>query len=109
MAGVRLGFWNRLALVVGVLATFIIPSWSVLSSNLAMSEAKQSGHVTCLGAANGPDAIKLCDEIWLSQLGYYGWGYWWLAVVNTIVAVVIVYLLIWAGVATIKWIWRGRA
>lgn len=109
MRGIRLGFWNRLAVVIGLLTTFVAPSWGVLSSNIDMAEAKRSGHVTCLDAAKDSSAIKICDEIWLSDLGYSGWGYWWQAVAGTALAVAAIYSLIWLIVWIAKWVWRGRS
>lgn len=108
MRGVKLGFWNRLALVVGVLALFIIPTWDVVNSNSEMAEHRISGHATCLGFADSSAAIKHCDETFLTDLGDKGWGYWKIAFVNTAGGLAILYLLIWVIVATAKWIWRGR-
>ena len=107
----KLGFWNRLALVIGVVVTLVVPSWMVLSLKDQHRKVMDSGYQACIAAASDnyePNGLQACWQIWIEPTTPYGWDYWWALVGGAAIAVVIVYLVIAAGIFTAKWVWRGR-
>lgn len=105
----KLGFWNRLALVAGVLGAFAWPTWWILSSNANHAEAMGSAFERCINAAKTIGDDKVCREIWLdSERGYLGWSQWGVGVLVAGLALIALYLIIWLVVWAAKWIWRGR-
>ncbi len=108
----RLGFWNRLALVLGTLGAFAFPSWWALSTNLEHSRVMNSGYKTCVAAASErlePEGWENCFNIWLEpKTGYVGWSDWLQAVLWAVPVMALIYGLIWVVVWIAKWVLRGR-
>lgn len=111
----RLGMWNRLALVATVLFSFGWATWTVVSSNAAISESHHAGYQRCVDAAYSPRSdgtlnVNECAKIWLEEndSAYQGWESWWIGVGAGFLLCAVIYLITWAAVATAKWIWRGR-
>lgn len=110
----RLGMWNRLAVVAIVLTTLIAPTWIILAERGKIVETNSAGYAKCMEAAFKPDSDgtlgpKSCSEIWFPDDRWYpGWLEWWQTLGVILALCVITYLLAWAAVATVKWIWRGR-
>lgn len=109
----RLGLWNRLAVVATVLALIILPAWFILSANVDFAERHEQGYQECLRSAmrstDGTLTGSACREIWPAVVPYsYGWAQWGEMVIATFVMCVALYGLIWLTVWTIKWVWRGR-
>lgn len=111
----RLGMWNRLAIVAILLFSFGAPSWYIISENMATAASLETGYELCVKAAYAPEsdgslsAVK-CGELWDgNDYMYKSWDEWGALVGVAFVFSVLVYGLIRAAVATIKWIWRGRS
>lgn len=109
----KLGFWNRLAIVTGALTTLIAPTWIVISERIETAEAKQSGYRACMKAFNeAPDRYdpNFCAEQWLETDWHGpGWPEWFQAIAAVAFLCLILYLLIAAAVGIVKWVWRGRS
>lgn len=110
----RLGFWNRLALVAWVIGTLALPTWWVLSTNARHSEVMQSGYRKCLAAANESsnyESRELCWDLWVegARLGFMGWGAWWEGLGWAAIGLGILYAIIRLCVSVAKWVWQGRA
>lgn len=109
--GVRLGFWNRLAIATGVVTTLVLPTWIVISENVKASTARFSGYQLCAdvaGKAGAKVSVQECADIWLGHPDPYGWSAWVQFAGATAAACVALYLLIALFAATAKWVWRGR-
>jgi len=105
----KLGFWNRLALVAGVVGAFAWPTWWLLSSNVNHAEAMNSGLERCLKAAKTVEDNRFCRDTWMHpERGYLGWSEWWAGVLGAGLALIVLYLIIWLVIWVAKWIWRGR-
>lgn len=109
----RLGFWNRLAIVASVLAILIAPTWFVVSENYKMTVAREQGYNTCLDQVYKPGSDltrKQCEEIWEPyQAGYrMGWGAWREAAFAVAAMSAVIYALIWLAAWITRWVLRGR-
>jgi hypothetical protein len=108
----RLGFWNRLALVIGVVVTFVVPSWLVFSVGQQQRADMEAGYETCTEAASAPVdwyAMAECNETWgHTSLGAYGWKMWFEHVAVTAISVIVIYLIIVVLVQSGIWVWKGR-
>lgn len=109
----RLGFWNRLAVVLGAVWTIAFPTWWIVSTNARHSEIMGSGYRTCLDAAiqrGDGNGEPICFDTWLAPTtGYIKWAAWPEAAMWSALAAVAVYLVIWGVVAVVRWVWRGRS
>lgn len=109
----RLGFWNRLALVVGVLFTVIAPTWLNLSNHQRALKAREGGFEACVsgvGKANSDLTYEFCRETWLAPpTGHLGWAHWLESAAIFAGIALFLYGLIWASVLVVKWILRGRS
>lgn len=108
----KLGFWNRLAIVAGVIFTITAPTWLILSQNYEMSKARMAGYKTCtaaVGTGDGSITWDFCRASWLDGEYRLGWTEWWQAVLATAAIALVVYGLIAGIVFTAKWVWRGRS
>lgn len=102
----RLGFWNRLALVLGIVASVGGSTALWLHFNREEGEQQSEGYARCIKAITDWD---LCDKIWNARKWpYYGWSEWLFGLAALAVASLFLYLMTWAIVATAKWVWRGR-
>jgi hypothetical protein len=101
---VKLGFWNRLAIVAGGLFPLVGASWLILSQREEMFEARQSGYLTCV--QSNPRAN--CWDLWMEGRSTLGWTDWWQTVGALVLVAMVFYALIGAAVWLAKWIWRGR-
>lgn len=110
----KLGIWNRLAVVVTTLACLICPTWLVVSSNYESRRSHQEGYEACVARAMEPNdgtlTAQACSEIWPAggQLTSYGMAEWWNAAFATFVACVVAYGVLALAAAVGKWVWRGR-
>ncbi len=113
----RLGMWNRLALVLTVLATVIVPAVvyeDYLSESYKNREVYyQMCRRTNAGTANGDMTAWLkrdaaCMDELTKPVTPPSANFYWELTYSTILGCVAVYLIIWAAVATAKWVWRGR-
>lgn len=110
----RIGLWNRLAIVATVLACIIAPIWIWLDIAFEIEASRQLWYETCTALAD--DQPVLADSMAAharcrdqrSEPSSLGWDDWREFVGGTFVACIIIYLLIWAIAATVKWVWRGR-
>jgi hypothetical protein len=106
MTRIKLGFWNRLALVLGGLLSVGGGSLFWLVSNRQQGEIHAKGYGDCIKAVTDWD---LCSKVWNADpWPYYGWDFWAFSVFVLAVVSVFFYALAWVGVIVAKWIWRGR-
>ena len=110
----RLGMWNRLAIVAIILASLIAPSWIVLAERAEILDRNSTGYEACMKGAfdpkgNGTLSPEFCSQNWFGDHQWYpGWTEWWQLVGAVFALCIFAYLLLWAAVATSKWVWRGR-
>lgn len=111
----KFGVWNRLALVVGILFAFTLPTWVVYEDNEKSRKLTDDGFQACMAnehfvSTDGKSQFTYCWDFWhdLVKPSYPSWDEWWIMVFGTAVAGLIVYGLCWIVIATGKWIWRGR-
>jgi hypothetical protein len=107
----RLGFWNRLALVIGVLFTLITPTALVLYLHADISESRNETFDACLAERMRLNEFTV-DCLELSGIGSpinVGWTDWWQTLLGSAVFYVLLYLLIAAAVRVARWVWRGRS
>lgn len=106
----RLGFWNRLALVVGVIGTFVAATAITLVSMSDFNELISTHYADCVSRADMDAAMReTCwNEYLAAQLRGPGWGFWRETIIGSAMAAVILYLLIAASVWVARWVWRGR-
>lgn len=111
----RLGMWNRMALVAGVIFAFTLPSWIVYSDNTKTRKLLDTGFQACMAnkhfvKTDERSQYEYCWDFWhkLVKPSYPGFDDWWAMVLWSAVGALFIYGLIWIVVATAKWIWRGR-
>lgn len=108
----RLGFWNRLAIVAFVFGSFALPTWYVLSGNMELSELQQSAHKSCVAAAEQRGDVegrdRCFDALMAGSDRFYGWSEWGNAIAPSMIGLAILYLLVAGIVQTCKWVGRGR-
>lgn len=111
----RLGFWNRLAVVATVLACIIAPTWIWLSINDDIFDSRAVWHKHCVAAAEHrptaeamAEAHSKCMDDLTAPTGL-GWPEWWEFVGGTLMACLLIYLLVWGVVLTARWVWKGRS
>lgn len=113
----RLGFWNRLAIVATGLAMLIAPIWYIMAVNKQIDDGREQNYHLCMAGADilkdankYEDTFQRCWDMRFPKDDTIrpGWPAWREGVVSTLIVCAILYTLIWVIVATIKWIWRGR-
>lgn len=112
----RLGLWNRLAIVATVLAVFIAPAWVIVGIIDDSYEGRDARYDLCMQfAQDGPpnefgEAIRLCGEARTASAPYRPtWAEWGELALGTLIVCVVLYGLIWLAAWVAKWVWRGRA
>jgi hypothetical protein len=108
---VRLGFWNRLAIVAGALFSLGGATWMIISERMQSNEIMRLGYSACIdgvGIPNSGVTVKYCGDVWLKSTGGVGWEEWFQAVGALALFAVIIYCIIWLAVWVVKWILRGR-
>lgn len=114
-----MGFWNRLAIVGTVLAVLIAPLTLMVLLFKDIGSGVGASFKNCMENADdarvhqGPDPTELCFE--QMSAGYtraddaaYSWGTWFEFATGTLVICAILYALIWAGAAAVRWVLKGR-
>lgn len=107
----KLGFWNRLAIVVGGLGSVIGASMLVVSENYNAAMARQAGYDACSKGVGKPGSdltFQFCHDTWLankSSLGLYEWAQ---AVGAFALVAAVLYLLVAFLVWLIRWVLAGR-
>jgi hypothetical protein len=107
----KLGFWNRLAVVSAVLFTFVCATWMVLSTNKDSSDRKAEAYSDCIKMVSQPYSdltVEYCSEVWLQPSNFYGWNEWFQFLGMFALMAAILYAVIWLAVWIVKWILRGR-
>lgn len=110
----KLGIWNRLAVVATSLAALIAPTWIWLDIAGDIDENRRNWHRICLELADHEKAVQdavaarercLADALRPHGLG---WDDWWEFAGGTLIVCGVIYLLIALAVFVSKWVWRGR-
>jgi len=108
----KLGFWNRLAIVAGALFTVAAPSWLILSSNMEATRNREDGFSNCVSGVGKPGSdltYEFCRQSWLGDpVSHLGWTHWLQAAAICACVALFFYGLIWVCVSVAKWVWRGR-
>lgn len=125
----RLGLWNRLAIVATVLAVMIVPVAIIADINGDQMETQQRNYELCLkwaneaydharietpaqaAAANSKLYAKIaeCGTEHMGLSKYRpGWKDWREFVGGTLAGCAIIYALIWLIAWTCRWVWAGR-
>lgn len=109
----RLGFWNRLALVVAAISVFALPTYFVLSHNSDHAKVMASGYDTCINkAVEQPESVPsldYCAELWVyPKGGYWGWSVWLESVAWSVPLALVIYALLAGIIWVARWIWAGR-
>lgn len=111
----RLGMWNRLALVAFVVISLSIPTYWHFEEVGRLQKLEQVGYDACMANKHyrpyeGKTQFEHCWGFWREDFKPVGPSLdnWGINVTMVAILSAIAYLLAWAAVATIKWIWRGR-
>lgn len=111
----RLGMWNRLALVLTVLAALIVPAAIAIDISNGLRESQQAWYDLCMSYLKGKeledsylDEADKCRDDLLKPIDINAWDGYWTNALWTVVGCAIIYGLLWAVIATIRWIWAGR-
>jgi hypothetical protein len=116
---VKLGFWNRLAIVATVLAILLAPITIMVLAFNDMSKNVDALYGFCMRSADArpPNemgaAVDRCfDEMSVRYQAAgnaaYSWEFWFQLVSGTLIVCVVLYCAIWAAAMITRWIWRGR-
>lgn len=120
----RLGFWNRLAVVATVLALLVVPVAIMVDIDRGIAETRQAYYEICVKEAASErdkatdlgrfrrhlEAERACwDSRFPADDPYrQGWSHWREYALGTLMGAAILYALLWLVVATAKWVWAGR-
>ena len=117
----KLGLWNRLALVVSVIALLVAPLYAAFSKASAYEQMREARYQLCLARAkadygNRPYSADLfeaetkCRDERFDPNGTYkwSWGAWQAWLLITASACALLWLLLAGVVWSVKWVWRGR-
>lgn len=113
----KLGLWNRLAIVATVLALLIAPPAVMIDIAEDLNSSRDAWYNLCIRATEGLDleahskATQKCiDERYPDNDPYspFTWENWRQFAFATLVFCGVFYLMIWGISATVRWVWRGR-
>jgi hypothetical protein len=106
----KLGFWNRLAVVAGTLFTIGVPSWFAIVSNVERNAQNHKEFEKCANQ-NVKDVmgwIEFCANLHLNDDGKIGWGDWLQLVALSAIAWMVLYIIVWVLARIAFWVWKGR-
>lgn len=115
MAGVRIGLWNRLAIVASALTMLVLPFYVILQAEAQQQDGNLAQLKLCREIANLKKDDVAYEGCWplyqraLIASDGINWSYYREVVLATLIFVAVLYLLIFAVVSTAKWVWRGRS
>ena len=116
----KLGFWNRLAIVAGALSTFGGATWFWASQSEISMNAIETSYDICIKWAGeslkrdgnykryDAEFAQCSDERNRGWDHMPGWTEWWWSALGAFALTLIAYTIIAAVVWTAKWVWRGR-
>lgn len=107
----KVGFWNRVAIVAGAAISLVWPSWEILSSNAQRREVYSSGYRECMKGVGSPGSNltgDFCYDSWLAHMYTQGWQDWLMMIGLVGLLCIIAYTILWVIIWTGKWVWRGR-
>lgn len=106
----KLGLWNRLAIVAGVLITLFAPTWLIITDRQKIIETHIGGYRNCVESIAIPGSGLTHDYCYETWLEYWtpGWLEWFQAAGFAALFAALLYGLIWSIVWTAKWVWRGK-
>lgn len=108
----KLGFWNRLAIVLGIGGPLILGTIGFYLNYSERVEIAQEGYLGCLrSAAEGDGTLNqdFCWEIWQENFYLPGWGEWAGLVGFSLALAAMLYLVIRLFVFLAQWVWRGKS
>ena len=110
MRGIRLGFWNRLAIVATALTIMIVPTYAYLDYIADAQTRNEAWFDMCLEFPPKNEAAKFeeCRQQYLEASTNPTGGFWWEVAGATLIICGVLYALIWLAVWIAKWVWRGR-
>ena len=118
----KLGFWNRLAVVGTVLAILIAPLAIMVDINAEVNDIREMSYNSCMKLVSDiyskdpTAALEMLEEekeCWEFRFpdpdpAHQGWNEWREYALGTAQVCAILYALIWSIVSTYKWVLRGR-
>lgn len=116
----KLGFWNRLAIVASGITLLVAPIAVGIYQNKALQEQRQVNYDLCMKIANDlwgdgdakvhGDALQSCWNTHFPKhdTGPSAWDEWRVAFMATAFVCLVIYLMIWSVYAVSRWVWRGR-
>ncbi len=122
----RLGFWNRLALVATGLALIVGPLAIQTRMKYQLTQSEQDQYGICFNIASSKmeRAIRdgkphtfnadadACAEDWMRSAELFDpftWEKWSGLATTTLGLAALLYCLIWLGVIVSRWVWKGRS
>lgn len=118
---IKVGFWNRLAIVAAGLILLIAPLWMLLDRLDDYQDYKEIEYDLCMAdaeeaLANGEAELYIETQQKCSNQRFSfddprepGWREWGLALAFTAIICGALYLLLWLTVWLAKWVWRGKS
>lgn len=107
----KLGFWNRMALVAGGLGSLAGGTITVVSQNYKTAELRESGYQDCAKQVGKPGSdlsYTACHDMWRNVGHGMGLADWLMMIGAYALVAVALYLLIALFVWLIRWVWAGR-
>ena len=119
----RLGFWNRLAIVATGIAMIAVPLWATVVQVGDSQEFRTALYKRCQqdadrklkqslqqnGGASYGDAMVACDRDMMEYKGYQiNWTDWLQFAGVALGICAFLYCLIWSIAFLARWVWAGR-
>lgn len=110
----RIGFWNRLAIVAAGVFTLALPTYLHVDYVQDADNRRTVSRDLCIKWAEAKETAHLAtrDECWQDYFNtqiYPSSEFWWQGAGAALLISAILYTLILIVVLVSKWVWRGRA
>lgn len=113
----RLGFWNRLAVVAAAISLIAAPTYITFDMGRSQRETIDLLYKSCIQSAvnrkvvaEALQAQKVCDDFLSKSYDSspVSWSVWRELAFGTAAVIACIYLIILTFVIICKWVWRGR-